>query len=680
MKKKFISIVVFLFSIFFIGNINVFAANNPYTISAHDMPSDTYVIGTHVFDTNRTYLSTEDIMWAARTIEDVENKDDMVIYYKNYDGMWVNGRTGDNITVPSTFKIEEVNGEELKDVSINTVLEEYEHEYGTGYTSIHEDDYDMSGLWLKNDATKTDYDYEVVFNAFNINDGEYKFDLKCHDYKITEDDYIPTPFNIGTMPQSVTVSSGVFRLPIEFDATNINDYVSCAMELEKDEEIIESGFSIGLEDAEPVLNAFAIEMAAKEVNGEGIGFYPVFADYPNNFYDIYDSDIEINELELVFKSRFIEEGDYNLEIVGSKNGEVINVEYDDVFIIGEGADPAYGLANAKHYIKFDQSLTSGEYEFKITLTNANNEFVITEYVYLTVTDETKMIISDEVWEDPEVYYSLDELVFDNSKKRKFNMGIFTENISEGTYAIKAKLDYANYVPTPVNFELKYNQNVEVIKSDEIEYFDFSFEIPKTTKVGDEIVKVGHGKYYVELTLHEFVEDEFGDMVVSDIAIARTGFYFTITKHINGIWGDISGDGEVLPDDTVLLREAISGDRELTSDQWDVADVNLDNSVDSLDVHIIRRYLVDNITLPYDSGDKYSITYDLNGGMFEGFYDTVYADISLPLTLTNPVRDGYKFIGWTGSAAFGGGEPVINATIPEGYEMPLHLTANWELVE
>jgi len=676
MKKKFISIVVFLFSIFFIGNINVFASSNPYTISAHDIPSDTYVIGTHVFDTNRTYLSTEDIMWASRTIEDVESKDDMIIYYKNYDGKWINGRTGENITVPSTFKIEEVNGEEVKGISIQTVLEEFEVEGGTGYTSIHEDDYNEAGLWLKNDGTQTNYEYEIIFNAYNVKDGEYNFSLQCHDYKITEDDYIPTSFNIGTMPSSVTVSNGEYILPIEFNSTNINDYVSCALELEKNEEIIESGFSIGIEDAEPTLNAFAIEMTANEVNGEGIGFYPVFADYPNNFYDIYDSSFEINEFELVFISRYIDEGDDNVEIIVTKDGKEINTNYDKVFNIGDG-DIAYGLSNAKHYLTFDEPITAGEYEFEITLTDVNDECVTTEIIYLTVTDETKMEISSEVWEEPEIYYSLDNIVFDNSKKRKFNMDIFTENIPTGTYAVKAKLDYAEYMATPVNFELKYNQNIEIVESGDLEYFDFAFEIPKTTKVGDNIVKVGPGKYYVELTLHEYIESEFGEMVVSNIPIARTGFYFTINKHVNGIYGDISGDGEVLSDDTILLKQALAGMRELTYDQWDVADVNQDNSVDSLDVQIIRKHIVDNIILPYNSGDKYPINYNLDGGVFEGFYDTVYADIALPLTLTNPVKEGYTFIGWTGS---NGTIPQINVIIPEGTTGPLNYTANWKFAE
>lgn len=677
MKKKFLSIVVFLFSIFFIGNIDVFAANKPYTISAHDIPADTYIIGTHAFDTNRTYLSTEDIMWAARTIEDVESKDDMIIYYKNYNGKWINGRTGENVTVPSTFKIEEVNGEDIKGVAIQTVLEEVEYDGGTsGYSSIHEDDYNTTGIWLKNDGNKTEYNYDIIFNAFNVKDGEYNFDLKCHDYEITEDDYIPTPFSIGTIPQTVTISNGQFRLPIEFNISNINDYVSCRLELEKDEEVIESGFSIGLEDAEPMLNAFAIEMTAHEVNGDGIGFYPVFADYTNDFYDIYDSSIEINELELIFESRFIEEGDYNVEIIATKDGEKINIDYDEVFMVGEGSDPAYGLSNSKHYLTFEEPITTGEYQFEIILTNVNNKPVITEYVYLTVTGETKLEISEQVYDvNDEIYYDLDKLVFDNSKKRKFNMNIFTKNIPIGTYAVKAKLDYANYVPIPVNFELKYNQNIETKEIFDREYFKFEFEIPKTTKVGDEIVKVGHGKYYVELTLHEYIEDYNGDMVINDVPVARTGFYFTINKHVNGLYGDISGNGEVSNDDTILLREALSGKRELTPDQLDVADVNQDNSVDSVDVQIIRKHIVDNITLPYDSGDKYPITYDLNGGMFEGFYDTAYADISLPLTLTNPVREGYRFIGWTSAVI--GADPQINVTIPEGMKMHLNFTANWE---
>lgn len=570
--KKFINLVVFLFSIFFIGNISVFASNNPYTVSAHDINPDTYIIGTHMFDEDRTYLSTEDIMWAARTIDDAESKDDMIIYYKNYNGEWINGRTGENITVPSTFKIEEYNGEKAKLVLIDTVLEEFEIDGTTYYTSIDEDDYYEMGLLLKKESNTTEFKYEIMFNVHNIEDGDYNFNLQCNNLYGTE----TSEFNVGTMPNSVTVSNGTFRLPVVIDATELG-YAICEMELTNDEEEVLSTFDIASNDAEPTLDAIAIGMAAHEVNGEGIGFYPVFADYPNNFYDIYDSSIEINGLVLDLKYRFIEYGDYNIEIIATKDGEEVNIEYDNVFLVGEGDDILYGPSSAKHYLAFDESITPGEYEFEITLTDVNDELVTTEYVYLTVTDETKMVISSEVWEDPEIYYSLDELVFDNSKKRKFNMAIFTENIPVGTYAIKAELEYVDMI-IPSNITWKANQNVKIIKSDEIEYFDYSFEIPKGAFEGD---------YYVELTLHEIDEDGY----ISDRAIAKTSFKFTVG-----------------PKSPILSYQTRSGDEEdATYDIQINANDYSENEIDGWELYV-NKELDDSETVVID-GETYYLYSD-----------------------------------------------------------------------
>jgi len=49
-------------------------------------------------------------------------------------GIWIDGLTGENLTVPSTFKLEEINGEEISLVLINVVLEEYEVDGGEGYS------------------------------------------------------------------------------------------------------------------------------------------------------------------------------------------------------------------------------------------------------------------------------------------------------------------------------------------------------------------------------------------------------------------------------------------------------------------------------------------------------------------------------------------------------------------
>lgn len=541
--KKFISFIIFLFSIFFIGNVSVYAANNPYLISAHDISPDTYVIGTHMFDENRTYLSTEDMMWAARTIEDAESKEDMVVYYKNYNGEWQNGRTGENITVPSTFKIEEYNGEKAKAVLISTVMEEVDCSGATCYSSIHEDDYNEAGIMLKSDGTKTNYEYEIRFDAHNFVDGKYNFDLTCHKYDIVDNEFIPSPYNIGPIPDTINILNGGFTLPVNIDATDLGEYVSCAYELEKDEEIYESGFFVTNSDEEPMLNAFAMEMTANEVNGEGIGFYPIFRDYTNTnyFYDIYSSVSEINEFALMFNTRFIEEGDYNIEIFATKDGEEINVDYDEVFTISEEVDPAYILANAKHYLTFDEPLSVGEYGFDIILTDVNDEMVTTEYVYLTVTDEKTMDII-EVWGEPEEWYDIDNFTFDSLKKRKFHMTIDTENIPEGVYAIKAELNYDDAV-IPPNFNLKAYQNIEIIKPYEVDYFDYYFEVSKGAKIGN---------YTVNLTLHEINEDGYP----METPIARTSFRFAVAAK-----------------SPVLNYKTLSGD-ELSAD-YDIG-INFDN--------------------------------------------------------------------------------------------------------
>ena len=74
---------------------------------------------------------------------------------------------------------------------------------------------------------------------------------------------------------------------------------------------------------------------------------------------------------------------------------------------------------------------------------------------------------------------------------------------------------------------------------------------------------------------------------------------------------------------------------------------------------------------------YDITYDLNGGsLAEGNPDSYYESV-LPLTLNNPTKGGYVFIGWTGS---NGDVPELVVTINEGTAEPLEYFANYAEVE
>ena len=77
--------------------------------------------------------------------------------------------------------------------------------------------------------------------------------------------------------------------------------------------------------------------------------------------------------------------------------------------------------------------------------------------------------------------------------------------------------------------------------------------------------------------------------------------------------------------------------------------------------------------------QYNIQYNLDGGYLEegvnnpGSYNVGYSKI----TLHNPVRPGYKFVGWTGS---NGETPQVNVEIPGGSTGHRSFKANWEALQ
>ena len=99
MKKKLLYLLM-LFGLTSIVDVNA------KEILSDDIAPRTYVIGTHEF-TDSTTLSTKHIMLASKTIEG-DTLDDMIIYYKNPRGQWLNGLTGETVLVNEKFDIEHV--------------------------------------------------------------------------------------------------------------------------------------------------------------------------------------------------------------------------------------------------------------------------------------------------------------------------------------------------------------------------------------------------------------------------------------------------------------------------------------------------------------------------------------------------------------------------------------------
>lgn len=74
-------------------------------------------------------------------------------------------------------------------------------------------------------------------------------------------------------------------------------------------------------------------------------------------------------------------------------------------------------------------------------------------------------------------------------------------------------------------------------------------------------------------------------------------------------------------------------------------------------------------------DGHFITYELNGGIANN--PSIYHKDGAAVTLNNPTRDGYTFIGWTGTDLT---DLTMNVTIPAGSYGDREFTANWEANE
>jgi hypothetical protein len=62
--------------------------------------------------------------------------------------------------------------------------------------------------------------------------------------------------------------------------------------------------------------------------------------------------------------------------------------------------------------------------------------------------------------------------------------------------------------------------------------------------------------------------------------------FNVTQSVNGIKGDVNGDGKVTPADALYITRSVAGSITLTDAQKNILDMNSDGKVDTADVKII----------------------------------------------------------------------------------------------
>ena len=172
----------------------------------------------------------------------------------------------------------------------------------------------------------------------------------------------------------------------------------------------------------------------------------------------------------------------------------------------------------------------------------------------------------------------------------------------------------------------------------------------------------------------------GDTPETDVTIAQ-GTTGDLSYTANwALLGDINQDGEVDVFDNTALSHCLNKLSCNSNYRNDVADVNRDGKIDFLDLDNLRSFNLGLIPITYMPDKIYNITYDLDGGKFLNSSGTKYDARSRYyqsdniIKLDEPTKDGYTFLGWTGS---NGSTPETSVTIAANTTGDLHYKANWQ---
>ena len=750
MKKKLLYLLL-LFGILFCIKINV----NAKEILSSDISPRTYIIGAYEFTENTT-LTTRHIMLASKTI-DGNTLNDMIIYYKNPRGKWINGLTGEIVEVSDKFNIEYV---DLIKFLTTPTLENILGDETSATLSITSSGYyldsnnlsKISGWELYEKTTDgyskitegTNYNYKVTLNP-----GETKT-FVARVYKLNETlDRVYSDYS-----NEVEVTREKLNTPTL--ANDYNDKTKASLS------ILGAGYYGSSEETLKEISGW--ELYEKTENGyskitEGTNYTyqmelvpgetktfvaRVYKDKENGdrIYSEYSNELEVTREKLQTPTLTIDFHYTNLANIAI-TGEGYYAKGEEVLkeISGwelyEKVDKNYNkIKEGTEYFYTSNEFAPGEskiYVSRVYYETTNGNRIYSEYSNeLEVTREK--LQTPTLANDPsdlsgahlsmavEGYYASGE----DALKEITGWELYekTENgyvtiANDSTYSHNVSMDQGT---TKTFIARVYYENENVTKT----YSEYSNEVVVTiekikvptltfSKNNDKMTLsiIAEGTYKDETEQNKITGWELYEKTESGYSILTEGTNYTyelamesgssktfvsrVYKNINGekvysdysneitieriLIGDANCDGEISGLDSSIISRYVDN---LSVDKISLknADVNLDGEVNEVDSTIILYYIAhkdseDAITLPYDAGKVYKITYDLDGGVLnDGSHNPgSYAEISLPFSLSVPTKDGYEFIGWTGS---NGDTPELEVTILKGTTGNLNYKANWNL--
>lgn len=747
MKKKLLYLLL-LFGILFCIKINV----NAKEILSSDISPRTYIIGAYEF-TENTILTTRHIMLASKTI-DGNTLNDMIIYYKNPRGKWINGLTGETVEVSEKFNIEYV---DLIKCLTTPTLENILGDETSATLSITSSGYyldsnnlsKISGWELYEKTTDgyskitegTNYNYKVTLNP-----GETKT-FVARVYKLNETlDRVYSDYS-----NVVEVTREKLNTPTL--ANDYNDKTKASLS------ILGAGYYGSSEETLKEISGW--ELYEKTENGyskitEGTNYTyqmelvpgeaktfvaRVYKDKENGdrIYSEYSNELEVTReklqiptlandpsdlsgahLSMAVEGYYASGEDALKEITGwelyekTENGYVTianDSTYSHNVSMDQGTTKTF-IARV-YYENENVTKTYSEYSNEVVVTiekikvptltfSKNNDkmtlSIIAEGTYKDETEQNK-ITGWELYEkgetntlitsDKPYTYEMD-IPYGETKTYYariyivdvYNNKVYSENSAElvineklPTPTLSNDYSYTDGAKLSILTEGYYGSDVE--KKNMIS----GWELYEKTESGYSILTEGTN-YTYELAMESGSSKTFVSRVYKNINGEKVYSDYSNEITIERILiGDANCDGEISGLDSSIISRYVDN---LSVDKISLknADVNLDGEVNEVDSTIILYYIAhkdseDAITLPYDAGKVYKITYDLDGGVLnDGSHNPgSYAEISLPFSLSVPTKDGYEFIGWTGS---NGDTPELEVRIPKGTTGNLNYKANWNL--
>ena len=747
MKKKLLYLLL-LFGILFCIKINV----NAKEILSSDISPRTYIIGAYEFTENTT-LTTRHIMLASKTI-DGNTLNDMIIYYKNPRGKWINGLTGETVEVSEKFNIEYV---DLIKCLTTPTLENILGDETSATLSITSSGYyldsnnlsKISGWELYEKTTDgyskitegTNYNYKVTLNP-----GETKT-FVARVYKLNEtldrvySDYsnevevtrekLNTPtlandYNDKTKASLSILGAGYYGSSEE-TLKEISGWELYEKTTDGYSKITEgTNYTYQMELVPGEAKTFVARVYKDKENGDRI-----YSEYSNELEVTREklqtptlandpSDLSGAHLSMAVEGYYASGEDALKEITGwelyekTENGYVTianDSTYSHNVSMDQGTTKTF-IARV-YYENENVTKTYSEYSNEVVVTiekikvptltfSKNNDkmtlSIIAEGTYKDETEQNK-ITGWELYEKGETNtlitsnkpYSYEmDIPYGETKTYYariyivdvYNNKVYSENSAElvineklPTPTLSNDYSYTDGAKLSILTEGYYGSDVE--KKNMIS----GWELYEKTESGYSILTEGTN-YTYELAMESGSSKTFVSRVYKNINGEKVYSDYSNEITIERILiGDANCDGEISSLDSSIISRYVDN---LSVDKISLknADVNLDGEVNEVDSTIILYYIAhkdseDAITLPYDAGKVYKITYDLDGGVLnDGSHNPgSYAEISLPFSLSIPTKDGYEFIGWTGS---NGDTPELEVRIPKGTTGNLNYKANWNL--